>query len=50
MKEEDMRHMRHTIIVTSMLLGMSGAISLASAGTHHPALSLSAETDAPRAH
>lgn len=25
-----MKHMRHTIIVTSMLLGMSGAIALAS--------------------
>lgn len=25
-----MRHMRHTIIVTSILLGISGAIALAS--------------------
>jgi hypothetical protein len=35
-----MRHMRHTIIVTSILLGMSGAIALASpggAGPHHVA-------------
>ncbi|MCU4651487.1 hypothetical protein N8I71_01500 [Roseibacterium sp. SDUM158016] len=33
-----MRHIRHTIIVTSILLGMSGAIALASPysqpGTH----------------
>jgi hypothetical protein len=28
--------MRHTIIVTSMLLGMSGAIALASPDGHRP--------------